>query len=90
MYVTKQLHFNKEQQIVHCSQDRTIIEGILHCWKCKVQTNRATKKFNNCRSLYFHIVSLHSGIDELTRPTKDECIERLQNISNEIQIGVLK
>ena len=87
---TNTLQCNKHQKILHCSQDRIIIGGRMYCWKCIDETNRITKKFNNCRSLYFHIVSRHSSIDELTYPTKTDCIKRLQNISNEIQLGVLK
>ena len=89
MSVTRQLHFNK-QQIVDCSQDRTIIEGRLFCSKCKAETNRTTKKFNNCRSLFYHLISMHSGTDKTEQPTLDEAIWRLQNISNEIQLGGLK
>ena len=87
---TNTLQCNKHQKILHCSQNKIIIEGRLFCWKCKAENNKFTKQFNNCKSLYYHLISLHSGTDKETKSTRNNCIERLQNISNEIQLGVLK
>jgi len=82
------LQLNKDS-IIHCSQNTTEIEGRLFCEKCLGKICNK-KKFKTIKSLYHHYLMCHSGSDKNITPTKDECIDRLQGISNALQVGLLK
>ena len=79
---------NKDS-IFHCCHDVIEIKGILICEKCPGGIFNK-KKFKTCKSIYFHYVREHSGSDRNVPPSRDDCIERLQGVSNAIQIGLLK
>lgn len=61
----------------------------LFCEKCKQQDKRKTKQFNNFRSLYYHYLYHHSGADKFVNPTRDQCIKKLQLISDTIDKRII-
>ncbi|MCV0372646.1 MAG: hypothetical protein K5793_03735 [Nitrosarchaeum sp.] len=85
---------NKEQKFatdfIHCSQNRTKVKFLIRCWKCKKVSKGKTRGFDNCRSAYYHLTHHHSGMDRNSYPTRDQCIEYLQKISDMVQVGVLQ
>jgi hypothetical protein len=64
----------------------------LFCWKCcwDEEKKGRDRSFPTCRKLFRHIIQSHSGSDKNEFPTKDSCIEMLQQISNAIVIRMLR
>jgi len=79
MTKTKQYSTNKSE-FPHCSQNNTVVDARLFCIMCC-----KSRRFESCRSIYFHYVQFHADDYKLT-----ECIEYLQNLSDQIMLGVLK
>ncbi len=80
-----------KQQFPNCSSNTTEIHGNLHCWKCREERRKGKiKRFDNTRSLFYHLMKHHSGMDKESYPKLVDCISQLQQISNAIVIGVLK
>ena len=73
----------------HCSQNTTEIHGYLHCWKCREDRKGKVKRFDNCRSLFYHYMKHHSG-DKESYPRLEDCISQLQVISDTITLGILR
>ena len=61
----------------------------IHCPKCKLETKRPVKRFDNYSSIYCHLIFQHSATDKMSQPTRDECIETIQKISNLVLLEVL-
>lgn len=80
-----------KQQFPNCSSNTTKIHGNLHCGKCREERRKGIiKRFDNTRSLFYHLMKHHSGMDKESYPKLEDCIEQLQQISNAIVTGVLK
>ena len=80
-----------KEQFPNCSSNTIEIHGNLHCWKCRAERRRGKiKRFDNTRSLFYHLIKHHSGMDKQSYPKLEDCIEQLQIISNAIVLGVLK
>ena len=78
-------------KLSHSRHNSDKIQGLLICWKCKeARTRGRAKSFDNCASLYQHLVTNHNDIDRDCYPSIENCIETLQIISDLISIGVLK
>jgi len=84
---SSQLYKNKKP---HCSHSVTELENHIHCWKCITVSNRLSRKFKTCQTLFYHLTLVHSRGDKFISPTRDECIDRLQKISDELIAGELK
>lgn len=82
---------DKRHKLPHCSKNATKIEGLLFCQKCVEERRRGrNRRFTNCRQLFHHLTICNSGMDLNEYPSRDNCIEMLQVISNAIILGVLK
>ncbi len=82
---SSKLHSNKE---LHFWYNSTKLKKGIFCKKCKNQSNRRIKKYDNIQSLYQHLMCAHSCLDEFEEPTRTECIIDLQILSDEIQEGM--
>jgi len=87
MMSSSQLHSNK---LVSCSENKIKLNFGIHCPKCKLETKRQVKRFDNCSSIYYHLIFKHSGTDKMSVPTRNECIETIQKISDFVVLGVLR
>ena len=80
---------------VHCSQNKIKIKGSLFCLICICNTRGKVKRFDNCKSLFYHYTHNHRTHDENRHienfhPSLKYCLSQLQEISEAIQFGVLK
>jgi len=75
---------------VPASQNKIKIIGNLHCWKCKSERKGKFKRFDNCRSLFWHLIKHHSGMDRKSTPTLKVCLDMLDVLSVAVSVGVIK
>ena len=80
---------------VHCSQNKIKINGSLYCLICTSNTKGKVKRFDNCRSLFYHYTRNHRKHDddrseENSYPSLKYCFSQLQTLSEAIRLGVLK
>ncbi len=83
------IRINKEQKSrkrVHCSKNKTIIEGSLFCPRCRTITKQRVKKWDNCKSLYYHLTHNHQDEGATSKPTLEESISWLQVISDAVSL----
>lgn len=90
VYPNKQLGDKQKSKRLHVRYNDIKLKINTRCEKCVFQTNKPTKNFENLRSLYQHLLYHHSGADKTEYPGRDECIERLQVLSDLINLGVLR
>ena len=82
---------DKRHKLLHCSKNATKVEFMLFCWKCVEERRRGrNRRHRSTRILFHHLTITHSGMDIDEFPSRDQCIEMLQVISNAIILGVLK
>ena len=83
---------NKGQELsfIPCSKNKIILQEKIKCPKCLQDPDkrRRSKQFTNCRSLFYHLVCAHNGSDENLSPSKLNCIEELQRMSDGITMKV--
>lgn len=75
---------------VPASQNRIKIIGNFHCWKCKSERKGKFKRFDNCRSLFWHLIKHHGGMDRKSTPTLKVCLDMLDVLSVAVSVGVIK
>ncbi len=90
LVLNKYLKPGKNKSPVHCRNNRIKLSKPLHCEKCKSQDLRLTKKFETVSSLYSHLICVHNGSDKYEIPTKEDCINQLQKISDSMNGCILK
>ncbi len=81
----------------HPSQNRIEVQGLLFCLICinarkngRIKKKGVNGKFSNCRALHSHLVIIHNHQDKDERPTRDQCLELLQTVSDTIVLGIWK
>jgi len=84
----KESQFSTTKLFIHCRNNATKLKKSIPCIKCQFQDKRLRRKFDNIRSVYQHIIYLHSGIDSEEYPSKSFCIYQLQLISDLINEGL--
>ena len=75
---------NKGFEVLSFSQNKIKIRGGIYCPPCEYSTNRPTKRFNSCHSLYKHIALKHSELE------MQQSLDALKKLSDLINAGVLK
>jgi len=71
----------KDRKLSHCSNNSTKLSFLLFCPKCRAENNNRVKKWNNIRSLYYHLTAEHQ-YDKTQSPSLDDSISWLQTISD--------
>ena len=81
----------KKQHCLEVSScaNKITIEGRLFCQKCFLD-HHTSKTFRTCQSLFYHLTKNHSDEDKAMHPSRDECLEQLQVLSDLIVRGVLR
>ncbi len=75
----------------HSSRNSTKLKGrILICLKCKEERTGGIKAFDNTKSYYFHLKTIHNNLDKNLYPKTDNCISMLQTVSDLISIGMIR
>ena len=67
------------------AKDNTTKIDELHCCICNTETNQRTKRFDNTRSIFYHLHEFH-GKD----PRLKFALEILNSVSIAIEVGMLK
>lgn len=81
----KSSKFIRNKPLAHCRNNKVKLQRSIQCEKCKYQDKRFTKNFNTVNSLYQHLILQHNGNDKYEFPTKEDCLKKLQEISNSMK-----
>ena len=78
-------------KLPHSRNNSIKIKSYMPCLKCKEAKTRGRKKvFDNCASLYQHLVTNHNEIDRDCYPSLENCVDILQLTSDLISMEFLK
>jgi hypothetical protein len=61
----------------------------MYCPICISEKRKGrNESFKDCYSLYWHLIRCHSDSD--INPTREECLVKLQNLSDIIFLGIVR
>ena len=73
----------KDKKFTHCSNNATKLSFLLFCPKFIAESKNRVKKWDNCRSLYYHLIAEHQ-FDKTLSPSLPDSISWLQSVSDAI------